>query len=74
MTFKIRRIGNSLGIILPHETLSALRVSEGDELFEVRTPEGIQLTPHDPHFEKVMEIGRRHLRRNRNAMRELARR
>lgn len=74
MTFKVRRIGHSLGILLPQETITALKVSEGDELFEVRTPEGIQLTPHDPHFEKAMEIGRRHLRRNRNAMRELARR
>ena len=74
MTFKVRRIGNSLGILLPQETVSALKVKEGDDLFEVRTPEGIQLTPYNPHFAKVMEIGRRHLRRNRDAMRELARR
>jgi putative addiction module antidote len=74
MTFKVRRIGNSLGIILPQETIAALKVKEGDELFEVRTPEGIQLTPYNPHFAKMMEIGRRHLRRNRDAMRELARR
>ena len=74
MTVKVRRIGNSLGILLPQATITALKVSEGDELFEVRTPEGIQLTAHDPLFEKAMEIGRRHLRRNRNAMRELARR
>ncbi|MBV8454000.1 MAG: AbrB/MazE/SpoVT family DNA-binding domain-containing protein [Deltaproteobacteria bacterium] len=74
MTFKVRRIGNSLGILLPQETVFALKVKEGDDLFEVRTPEGIQLTPYNPHFAKVMEIGRRHLRRNRDAMRELARR
>jgi putative addiction module antidote len=74
MTLKVRRIGNSLGILLPQDTLSALKVGEGDELFEVRTPDGIQLTPYNPHFVNVMEIGRRHLRRNRDAMRELARR
>jgi len=74
MTFKVRRFGNSSGIILPRETLAALNVNVGDELFEVRTPDGIQLTRRDPHFEKVIEIGREHLRRNRNAMRELARR
>jgi putative addiction module antidote len=71
---KVRRIGHSLGVILPQDTISALKVREGDDLFEVRTPDGIQLTPYDPHFAKVIEIGRRHLRRNRDAMRELARR
>jgi putative addiction module antidote len=71
---KIRRIGNSLGILLSQETLVALKVNEGDELFEVRTPDGIQLTPYDPYFVKAIEIGRRSLRRNRDAMRELARR
>ncbi len=70
---KIRRIGNSLGLILSRETLAALGVSEGDDLFVVRTPDGIRLTPYDPHFAAVVRSGRRYMRRYRNAMRELAR-
>lgn len=70
---KVRRIGNSLGLILSRETLSALGVTEGDDLFVVRTPDGVRLTAYDPHFASVVESGRRIMRRYRNAMRELAR-
>ena len=39
---KVRRLGNSLGIILNREVLEALSVAEGDQLFAVRTPDGIR--------------------------------
>jgi len=69
---KLRRIGNSLGVILPREMLAELGVEEGDQLFAVRTPEGLRLTPYDPHFAAAIESGRRTMRLYRNAMRELA--
>ncbi len=71
---KVRRIGNSLGLILSREMLAALNVSEGDDLFVVRTPDGLRLTAYDPHFAAALQSGRRHMRRYRNALRELARR
>ncbi len=71
---KVRRIGNSLGVILSREMLSGLGVSEGDDLFAVRTPEGLRLTPYDPQFAAAIQSGRRYMRRYRNAMRELAHR
>ncbi len=71
---KVRRIGNSLGLILSREMLAALGVSEGDDLFAVQTPEGLRLTPYDPRFAAAIQSGRRYMRRYRNAMRELARR
>lgn len=71
---KVRRIGNSLGVILPREMLATLGVSEGDELFALRTPEGLTLTAYDPHFASAIETGRRYMRRYRNALRELAKR
>jgi putative addiction module antidote len=71
---KVRRIGNSLGVILSREMLGALGVSEGDDLFAVRTLEGLRLTPYDPNFAAAIQSGRRYMRRYRNAMRELARR
>ncbi len=71
---KLRRVGNSLGVILPREMIAELGVEEGDQLFAVRTPEGLRLTPYDPHFAAAIGSGRRTMRRYRNAMRELAKR
>jgi putative addiction module antidote len=71
---KVRRIGNSLGVILSREMLTELGVSEGDDLFAIRTPEGLRLTQYDPNFAAAIQSGRRYMRRYRNAMRELARR
>ena len=69
----IRRVGNSLGVTLPAETVKALRVGEGDALYLTETPEGYQLVAHDPEFEKAMGIAEGFLKRYRNALRELAR-
>jgi len=69
---EVRKIGNSLGVILPSSTLEELDVEEGDELFAIHTPDGIQLTPYDPEFADVMEDAREFMRTHRNAFRELA--
>jgi len=71
-SLKLRRIGNSLGLILPRKIIAELGVGEGDQLFAVRTAEGLRLTPYDPHFAAAIESGRRYMRRYRNAMRDLA--
>ena len=47
---KVRKVGNSLGVILTKDVVESLGVSEGDELFAIRTPDGIRLTPYDPDF------------------------
>lgn len=69
---KVHKIGNSLGIILPSPTLEELDVEEGDELFAIQTPDGIQLTPYDPELADAMEDAREFMRTHRNAFRELA--
>ena len=69
---KVRKIGNSLGVILPHTTMKELNVEEGDELFVVRTPEGLRLTPYDPDFASAVEDARAFMRTHRNAFRRLA--
>lgn len=68
----VRRIGNSYGVILGRDLLTSLGLEEGDEVFVVRTPEGIRLTPYDPDFAEAVEAGRDYMHRHRNAMRELA--
>lgn len=71
-TLKVRKIGNSLGVVLPKEVLAKLRVSEGDELSVSETPDGVALTGGDAEFARQMEIMRDIMRRYRNTLRELA--
>jgi hypothetical protein len=52
----------------------SLGVSEGDELFAIRTPDGIRLTPYDPDFAAAIESTREYMRRHRDALHELAKR
>jgi putative addiction module antidote len=72
-TLQVRKIGNSIGFILPKETAVRLDLKEGDQLFLVDQPDGsLALTRRDPDFEKAMEIARRGMRRYHNALAELA--
>jgi putative addiction module antidote len=71
---KVRRVGNSLGVILTKDVIESLGVAEGDELFAIRTPEGIRLTPYDPDFATAIESTREYMRRHRDALHELAKR
>ncbi len=70
---KLRKIGNSLGVILPKETLNELQVEEGQALYVTKAEDGsLRLAPVDEEFERQMEIGRDLTKRYRNALRELA--
>lgn len=68
----VRKIGNSLGVILPKQELDELGVGEGDSMFLVRTPDGLRLTPYDPDFANVIRKTREYMREHRDALRELA--
>lgn len=69
---KIRKIGNSYGIVLPKETLASLRVKEGDALTVTEAPNGLNLTASNPDFDKTMRMFEDISQRYRNALRELA--
>ncbi len=71
-TVNVRKIGNSLGVILPKHELDALDIGEGDTMFMLRTPDGIRLTPYDPGFAKVIRKNREYMSKHRDALRELA--
>lgn len=72
-TTRLRKIGSSLGAILPKEILDELSVGNGDEMLVIRTDQGIMLTPYDPDFEEAMAIFDRGRKKFRNALRELSR-
>jgi putative addiction module antidote len=69
---KVRKIGGSLGIIIPKDELARLRVEEGDELFGVPYEGGLQIQPIDPAFERKLKAFERTRKRYRNALNELA--
>ena len=72
-TVEIKKIGNSSGIILSKDVLARMHVAVGDTLYATLTPDGgFRLTPHDPDFEKAMEVARRGMKRYHNALAELA--
>lgn len=71
-TLKITTIGNSVGVILPKEVLAQMNVDKGDELYLTRTPNGIELTNYDPKLIRQMEVARKVMRENREALKKLA--
>lgn len=69
---KIRKIGNSVGLILPKEVVEQLRVAEDDTVHYVVDADGLHVTPFDPDFDAAMEAFERTRRKYRNALRALA--
>jgi len=70
---KVRKIGNSLGIVLPKEALHALKVQEGDVLYLTEAPQSsLRVTTERPGFQNIMELAEDGMNRYRNALRELA--
>jgi putative addiction module antidote len=71
---KIRKFGNSLGVVLPKEVVNRLRSSEGEKLFLVESGDGdYRLTAYDPAFEKKMMKAEQIMGRYRNTLRALSR-
>lgn len=69
---KLRKIGSSVGVILPKEILERLHLREGDKLYVDENRNGVQLSPYDPGFEDAMEAFSQTRRKYRNALHELA--
>jgi len=70
---QIKKIGNSLGLILPKELLARLKLKEGDKFHIVeQTERGIKLSPYDPKHAKGMEIARRSFRKYADTYKALA--
>lgn len=69
---KVRKIGNSLGVLLPKEVADQLHLAEGDTLHVVTDTDGAHLTPYDPNFDDAMKAFEQTRRKYRNALRALA--
>jgi putative addiction module antidote len=71
-TVKLTTVGSSTGIVLPKEVLERLRVSKGDVLHLVETPNGVELTPYDPEFDNQIAVAEQVMRSDRNVLKKLA--
>jgi len=69
---KIRKIGNSLGVVLPKDVLEQLKVKEGDTLNVVAAPTGVTLSVSDEEVDRLLEMAERIMDENREVLRALA--
>lgn len=71
-TLKLTQIGNSVGVILPKEVLSRLKVEKGDTLFMTEAANGVTLTPYDPELAAQLKAGREFMKEYRDTFHQLA--
>jgi putative addiction module antidote len=69
---KIKKIGNSAGVILPKELLARLRVAPGDTVYVTESPDGLRITANDPGFAEKMALAEEIMREDRDILRVLA--
>ena len=72
----LRRVGNSLGVILPKEALKALGVEgkEGERLVltKLADGQGVELRHVDEKFEQKLALLRDTMKKYKNTLRSLA--
>jgi len=76
LELKLRKVGNSVGVVLPKEAVAKLNVREGDSVCLTDAPDGsLRVTPVTEgreQFARQMEAAEEIIRRYRNTLRELA--
>jgi len=69
---RLRKIGNSVGVVIPAEALARKKIGEGDTLILSDTPDGFRLDVYDQDVADQVEASRDVAARYRNTLRELA--
>jgi putative addiction module antidote len=73
MKLELKKIGNSVGLILPKELLARLGLELGDELYVTELPDrSVRLSIYNPDHEKVMKVGRELFKEYRETYKALA--
>jgi putative addiction module antidote len=70
--FKLRKIGNSVGLVLPKQVLTHLKASEGDIICLTDASDGSVRLTANPKLSKQMQAVGDVMRRYRNTLRKLA--
>ena len=71
-TLKVRKIGNSLGVVLPKDVLAMLRVGEGDELSVSETPDGVALKAAAADTVELLKLAEDIMAKRRRVLKALA--
>lgn len=73
LELKLRKVGNSVGLVLPKEALAHLKVEEGDTVTVTDASEGsLRLSPHKAEVARQMAVVQDVMKRYRHTLRELA--
>ncbi len=72
MELKLRKVGNSVAMIVPKHVRQKMGVKEGDTVYLTETPDGYRISPYDPEFSQQMELARKVQAKHRDALHELA--
>jgi putative addiction module antidote len=73
LELKLRKVGNSVGVVLPKEALAHLNAGEGDTVSVTEGPDGsLRMSPHKAEVARQMEVAQDVMKRYRHTMRELA--
>ncbi|MAT34153.1 MAG: AbrB/MazE/SpoVT family DNA-binding domain-containing protein [Ponticaulis sp.] len=69
---KIRKIGNSYGVLLPKDLLEMLHATEGDELVFERDEAGVRVKVTDPGTDEMLQTAEDTMERRFNVLRALS--
>ena len=73
LELKLRKVGNSVGVVLPKEALAHLKAGEGDTVSVTDGPDGsLRMSPHKAEVARQMEVVQDVMKRYRHTLRELA--
>jgi len=72
MIVKLRKVGNSIGLILPKNVIEKLHLKEGDVLEIEENKDSIRLLPQNPDFADWAEAYNKANTDYKNALKQLA--
>lgn len=72
MTIKLRKVGNSIGVILPKTIIKDFNLKEGDSLEVVEEKDGFKLIAYDSEFAEWAEAYKKIHTNYKNALQQLA--
>jgi putative addiction module antidote len=75
LELKVRKIGNSLGLVLPKESLVRLNVKEGGLLYFTEAQDGsYRLTGYNENFSRQVSEAEKIMHQDKDLLRELSKR
>jgi putative addiction module antidote len=72
LELKLRKVGNSIGVILPKEALAHLKATEGDTVCVTEGTDGTLRLSAKPEVARQMAVVQDVMSRYRHTLRELA--